>query len=68
METTHLSDNDLERYVTGMILHDTELVWIESHLHSCPECVERMENLQDSADHLQADPRSLNDDDDPAPR
>ncbi|MGJ5819379.1 hypothetical protein [Paludibaculum fermentans] len=68
MEETHLSDNDLERYVTGLIHHDAELVWIEQHLHSCAECVDRMENMQDSADHLQADPRSLLGDDDPSLR
>lgn len=68
MQDVHLSDSDLERYVTGLIHHEAELVWIEQHLYSCPDCVQRMENMQDSADPLQADPRNVTDDDEPGLR
>lgn len=68
MENTHLTDSDLERYVTGLIHNDAELVYIERHLYSCQDCVERMENMQDSADPLQADPRNVTEDDEPGYR
>lgn len=46
----HLSDNDLERYASGMICHDAELKYIEDHLFACPECTERMYAVQDHLD------------------
>lgn len=54
MSTSHLSESDLERYVTGMIHSDAEVAWVEEHMFSCPECVERMETMQDDIDDREA--------------
>lgn len=54
MSTTHLSESDLERYVTGMVHLDAEVAWIEQHLFSCPACVDRMETMQDDIDDRDA--------------
>ena len=54
MNMSHLSDEDLERYVTGLIHHDAELLWVEQHLFQCPECNERMHQMQDYLDAIQA--------------
>ena len=50
MNESHLSDGDLERYVTGMVAHDAEVKWVEDHLYACPVCAERMMAIQDSLD------------------
>jgi anti-sigma factor RsiW len=50
MKREHLSDGDLERYVTGMIHHDAELKSIEDHLFACPDCTERMWSMQEQLD------------------
>jgi len=50
MQNPHLSDGDLERYVSGMMHTDAEILWVEKHLFSCPDCVERMEAIQDALD------------------
>ena len=46
----HLTDNDLERYASGLICADAELKYIEDHLFACPECAERMYAIQDHLD------------------
>jgi hypothetical protein len=46
----HLTDGDLERYVTGMVHHDAEIKWMEDHLYACPACAERMTAIQDAID------------------
>jgi anti-sigma factor RsiW len=51
---SHLSDEDLERYVTGMVHQDAELAWIEKHLFVCDACTHRMWALQDGLDATQA--------------
>jgi anti-sigma factor RsiW len=61
MTSPHLSDEDLERYVTGLIHHDAELHWIEQHFFQCQECVERMNQMQDYLDAIQAGLRLDND-------
>jgi hypothetical protein len=50
----HLTDGDLERYVTGMVHHGPEIKWIEDHLYACPACTERMICIQDSIDDPEA--------------
>lgn len=50
MDDSHLSDSDLERYVTGMIHDRAEVQWVEDHLFRCPECAERMWAIQDHVD------------------
>lgn len=54
MNMSHLSDEDLERYVAGLIHHDAELLWVEQHLFQCQECNERMNRIQDYLDAIQA--------------
>lgn len=50
LSDAHLSDNDLERYASGLIHHDAELKFVEDHLFACPECTERMYAVQDHLD------------------
>ena len=50
MAESHLSDGDLERYVTGMIAHDAAVKWVEDHLYACPVCAARMMAIQDHMD------------------
>ncbi len=50
MDNLHLSDGDLERYVTGMMHHEPEVRWVEQHLYACPQCAERMAAIQDELD------------------
>lgn len=50
MEETHLTDNQLERYVTGAVFDKAELRWMEDHLYRCPGCQERMWAAQDAFD------------------
>lgn len=52
MTDAHLTDGDLERYVTGMIHCDAELKWLEDHLYVCPLCAERMMLIQDHIDDI----------------
>ena len=54
METTHLSEEELERYVTGMVHHDSELAWVEDHLFRCGACTGRMWEMQETLDAIQA--------------
>ncbi|GEM_PF-4607992 len=54
MAVNHLSDEELERYLTGMIHHDAEVAYVERHLFKCPDCEERMKNMQDALDAIQA--------------
>ena len=48
----HLSDHDLERYHLGMVVHEAELVPLEEHLLSCPECAARAEEVAEYVDTL----------------
>jgi anti-sigma factor RsiW len=50
MNDPHLSDGDLERYVSGMMHHDAEVAWVEKHLYGCPECADRLTTIQDHID------------------
>jgi hypothetical protein len=54
MTTSHLSDEDLERYLTGLIHHDAELLFVERHLYECLDCAQRMTAMQDYLDAIQA--------------
>jgi anti-sigma factor RsiW len=54
MNLVHLSDEELERYVSGMVHHDSEMEWVEKHLYVCPECEERMFRMQEYQDSVQA--------------
>ncbi len=46
----HLSDNDLERYATGLAYDAAEVKYIEDHLFGCNECTERLYAVQDHLD------------------
>jgi hypothetical protein len=50
MDTSHLSDGHLERYVIGLVHDEAELKWVEDHLYACPECAERMWAMNESLD------------------
>lgn len=39
----HISDDDLERYVLGMVKDEAELEPLEQHLLVCAECIDRAE-------------------------
>ena len=38
---SHLTDDDLERYLMGQLPDEVQMEWAEKHMISCPECVER---------------------------
>jgi hypothetical protein len=39
----HISDDDLERFILGMVKDEAELERLEQHLLVCAECIERAE-------------------------
>jgi len=55
MNSTHITDHDLERYHLGMILDEAELAPLEEHLLACPECVTREEGSDSYVDAIRAE-------------
>jgi hypothetical protein len=41
--TGHISDDDMERYLLGMVTREYELARLEEHLLVCGQCLERAE-------------------------
>jgi hypothetical protein len=50
----HFPDHDLERYHLGMVTAEDELVSLEEHYLSCPECAKRAEESAAYVDSIQA--------------
>ena len=44
----HISDDDLERFILGMVKDESELESLEQHLLVCAECIDRAEQPRGS--------------------
>lgn len=47
MDTDHISDGDLERYIVGVVTDEVELAPLEEHLLWCHSCIARAEEIQE---------------------
>jgi len=47
MFRSHLSDHSLELYCLDMVEQEQELIRVEEHLLSCPECVDRAQRANE---------------------
>jgi anti-sigma factor RsiW len=52
MESFHLTDDDLERYLLGKVSDDIERVILEEHLICCPDCADEAVALQHYIDSI----------------
>ena len=45
-DTSHISDDDLDRYATGVVRDEQELVALEEHLMLCAKCRRRATQIR----------------------